>query len=133
MLEKPAVWVFGMLDMNTNKILMEVVSKRDADTLLPIIQTTVTKGTTIWSYQWKSYDGLTSIGYPHETVNHSVSFVAPNGVNTQRIEATWSLVKRWLAQRSIKSRSKLEEYLHEFCFRRNLAPNFGACWHLLNN
>ena len=129
----PAIWVFGILDMKSNRILMEIVRKRDADTLIPIIQTAVIQGTTVWSDGWGAYTNLPSYGYPHQTVNHSIQFVAANGINTQRIESTWSSVKRWLSKISITSREHLEEYLHEYCFRRNIAPDFATCWHLLNS
>ena len=133
MLLEPAVWVFGIYDMNSARILMEVVPQRDAQTLVPIIQSSVVPGTTIWSDQWGAYVNLQSCGYPHQTVNHKTQFVTPGGVNTQRIEAIWSAVKRWLTHRSITSRENLEEHLHEYCFRKNIARDFAQCWHSLNN
>ena len=86
MLIQPAVWVFRILDMNSNRLLMEVVPQRDAQILLSIFQSTVLKVTTFWSDQCHAYITLPSIGYPHQTMNHSIEFVAQNGVNTQRIE-----------------------------------------------
>ena len=33
--------------------------------------------------------------YEHRTVNHSLTFVAPNGIHTNSIESTWRAAK-WL-------------------------------------
>ncbi len=66
------------------------VKKRDANTLLPIIETHVRVGTMIHSDKWSAYNRLKSLGYEHNTINHSENFVNPeNGANTQKIESTW--------------------------------------------
>ena len=65
--------------------------RRDADTLLPVIQSTVAACSIIWSDRWRAYNDL---GYAHQTVNHSQQFVAANGVNTHIIEGCWSLCKQ---------------------------------------
>lgn len=127
-----AIWVFGIFDMNTDRVLMEIVEERNAETLLPIVRSTVMQGTTVWSDKWPAYGNLPMIGYRHETVNHSVEFVARNGVNTQTIEALWSAVKRRLCQCGLNSRDRLEDYIHEYCFRHNIASDFATCWHLIN-
>ena len=40
---------------------MEMVPRRDAGTLLPIIQQHVHNGTTIWSDEWSAYNSVTSL------------------------------------------------------------------------
>jgi hypothetical protein len=49
---------------------MQIVEKRDADTLVPIIQKYVKHGTIIWG----AYCKLDQIGFKHGTVNHSKEF-----------------------------------------------------------
>jgi hypothetical protein len=34
-------------------------------------------GTTIWSDEWRAYNGLNQLGFRHHTVNHSRHFVDP--------------------------------------------------------
>jgi hypothetical protein len=71
-------WVFGGIDQTTKEAFLVEVPRRDANTLLPIIQQRVLPGTTIWSDQWAAYRRLPAVtGMGHATVNHSVKFVAP--------------------------------------------------------
>ena len=74
---------------------MELVPRRDAATLLPIIQQHVLPGTTIWSDQWPAYNVSSLPGVAgHGVVNHSLHFVNPStGVNTQTVESYWNRVK----------------------------------------
>ena len=50
-------WVFGLADTSSKPAItyMETVDKRDAGTLLPIIQRVVKPGTIIHSDQWKAH------------------------------------------------------------------------------
>ena len=80
-------WVFGLVDTSQRPALgyMEIVPRRDAATLLPIIQQHVLPGTTIWSDDWAAYNRVAAIPgvAGHGVVNHSLHFVDPvTGVNT---------------------------------------------------
>jgi transposase-like protein len=87
-------WVFGMIERESGRVVLEAVEKRDRATLLPIIKKWVLPGTRIMSDMWKSYDTLGDEGYTHLTVNHSIQFLNPdNGACTNRIESTWRAVK----------------------------------------
>jgi len=73
------------------------VKRRDAATLLPIIQQFILPGTTIISDQWAAYGRINELPelYEHYTVNHSENFIDPEtGAHTQTIEGTWSHFKR---------------------------------------
>lgn len=54
------MWVFGMVDTSTSPATgyMEIVDKRDAATLLPIIQAVVQRGSTIHSDEWRAYNNI---------------------------------------------------------------------------
>lgn len=68
-------WVFGGVERESGESFFKVVEKRDAETLIPIIQENIREGTTIISDCWKAYSRLESLGYNHLTVNHSKEFV----------------------------------------------------------
>ena len=90
-------WVFGIADTSTKLAVtyMQTVAKRDAATLLPIIQKVVRPGSIVYSDEWRAYRQIQpKLGLQHETVNHSVNFVDPStGVHTQSIESYWAKTK----------------------------------------
>lgn len=66
-------WVLGMIEEGSEDFRMVLcpANKRDAITLLPLIQERVEEGTFIHTDKWGAYNGLSDIGYFHEVVNHS--------------------------------------------------------------
>ena len=60
-------WVFGLVDVSQQPALdyMEMVSRRDANTLLPIIQAHVLPGTTIYSDEWAAYKQVQNLPKRH--------------------------------------------------------------------
>ncbi len=82
-----------------SSIFFETVEKRDAPTLLPLIQKWVAPGSIIHTDYWKGYSRIVSLseGYTHLTVNHSENFVDPDtGCHIQGIESRWHAVKGYL-------------------------------------
>ena len=67
-------WVFGLVDISHEPALgyLEMVSRRDASTLLPIIQAHVLPQTIVYSDEWAAYNQVQSLPNvtSHSTVNH---------------------------------------------------------------
>ena len=112
-------WVFGLFDTSQQPALgyMEVVPRRNAQTLLPIIQGHTAPGTTIYSDEWRAYSTVHQLPNisSHSTVNHSLHFVDPStGVHTQHVESYWARVKwRFKSMKGVSSNQR-PSYLDEF-------------------
>ena len=111
-----------MVDVSHSPALgyMQIVPKRDASTLLPIIQQHVALGTIIHSDQWRAYNQVSSLPNvaSHDTVNHSIEFVdSVTGVHTENIESYWNRTKIKLKRMRGCHELELSGYLDEFMWR----------------
>ena len=70
--------------------------RRDARTLLPIIQRHVQPGSFVYTDEWAAYRQMQRVlGFNHQAVNHSVNFVDPvTGVHTQHADGATGLQQR---------------------------------------
>ena len=97
---------------------MELVDRRNAATHLPIIQHHVQPGTVVHSDEWAAYSQISSTGYTHSTINHSLLFVDPiTGTHTQHIESYWSRAKSKIKKIHGTTDNHLPEYLDEYMWR----------------
>lgn len=121
-------WIFGMMECKkqpddsykSGEVRLYIVERRNADTLLPIIRQNVQRGSLIWSDEWRAYSriGQDDDGLLHETVNHSIQFIAGDGAHTQNIERNWSSLKtRIIKNMKGTSPALLNSHLHEFMWR----------------
>ena len=94
-----------------------MVARRDAATLLPLIEDHVNQGTIIWSDSWAAYGGISQLPsvQGHSTVNHSIEFATTAGVHTNHIESYWNRAKIKLKRMRGCHRSQLPSYLDELC------------------
>ena len=109
-------WVFGGYDPQEKKGFLIPVARRDAGTLIPIIQQWIVPGSTIHSDMWAAYNQIGNIGYQHGTVNHTYNFVDPQtGVHTNRVEAMWMRAKnKFKAHHGATNRHMILDYMAEF-------------------
>jgi hypothetical protein len=120
----PEQWILGGYDQQTKHGFLVPVPRRDAATLLPIIQQWVLPNTEIWTDMWAAYNNIAQLGYQHGTVNHTHNFVDPvTGVCTNRVEAMWQRSKaKFKAQMGPSNRGMIPDYLSEFMW----AQRFGG-------
>ena len=84
---------------------MFVVQRRDAKTLIPIVQRNIKTGSDIHSDEWRAYKRLNEMGYNPFKVNHKENILNPlTGKHTQLVECLWGVNKRQLPNR-IRSKS----------------------------
>ena len=58
------------------------------------IERNVSRSSIIYTDEHRSYLGLNSAGYQHESICHSVGEYVRNQVHTNGIESFWALLKR---------------------------------------
>ena len=65
--------------------------KRDAATLLPLINRWILPGSVVYTDEWAAHNGLTAAAYTHHSANNSIQFVDPaTGVHTNTQEGLWA-------------------------------------------
>lgn len=125
-------WYFGGVERGSNRCFICPVDRRDAATLLPIIQLFILPGTIIMSDKWAAYNRIDQLPelYEHYSVNHSENFVDPDtGAHTQTIEGTWSQFKRRHKEDMGTARSHFLSYIYLFSWKRNFSGE-DAMYHL---
>lgn len=125
-------WFFGGVERGSGRCFIVPVPKRDAATLLPIIQQYIHPGTTIMSDKWAAYNRIDQLPelYEHYTVNHSENFVdSDTGAHTQTIEGTWAQFKRRHKEEMGTSRTHFLSYIYLFSWRRHFKGN-DSMYHL---
>ncbi|MGA2992929.1 MAG: IS1595 family transposase [Candidatus Korobacteraceae bacterium] len=86
--------VMGILDRNERKVRATVIPDLKRNTLQTQILDTVEQGSSVYTDEQRSYDGLAE-KYVHEIVNHMETYVKGR-VHTNGLENFWSLLKRGL-------------------------------------
>ena len=116
-LGRPQVWVFGLYERDSKKLLFIVLPKRDAYTLLNVIYEHVKQNSIIYSDCWSSYNRIKRLDkhFEHFTVNHDLFFVDPKtGIHTNGIESNWCSAKTPIKHIRGISRNYLQVILMNF-------------------
>ncbi len=115
--------VFGMLERG-GRAKAKVIKSRKRYELQAEIRKTVRSGSSIFSDELKSYDGLAT-DYEHAVINHAVKY-ADGNVHTNGMENFWSLLKRGLRGTYVSVEPfHLFRYLDEQCFRFNFRKDWN--------
>ena len=91
-------WVFGAVERESGRCMLQVVRNRRAQTLLPLIQQWCLPVTHVMSDGWAAYQNLAQFNggvYLHDVIVHQHNFVDPlhPDVHTQNIENLWMRAK----------------------------------------
>jgi len=115
--------VVGAVERQGN-VVAKVIPNTTSITLKSFIRTTVEKGSTVYTDEFRSYQGLND--YNHLSVNHSASEYVKEQAHTNGIESFWALLKRgYYGIYHYMSFKHLHRYINEFSFRYNTA-GFGT-------
>ena len=123
--------VIGAIERRTGRIALRIIKMRDDEHTDGFILDHVIGGSTVCTDGAKCYEGIDSFwGYRHVACNHSKFHFGP----TNRIEAVWSALKRFLKRTLGKPNSKfLPELLREFEARTNHPGIFDSPLNFLEN
>ncbi len=120
------VWIFGLVERETNRLLLFPVDRRDAAMLIPIIRSHVQPGSRIFSDGWAAYRELNDLGFEHFTVNHKVGFKKTYvneftgeelEVHTNTIEGCWKHAKQHFRRINGTSIGNFEGHMAEIMWR----------------
>ena len=116
-------WVLGLFDTQyaPARPYLQIVPRRNAQTLLPIIGRKVAPGSVLHTDCWAAYNrARRALRLQHFTINHSENFVDPvTRVHTQNAESGWNVAKwKFKKMRGNTNPQFLQEYLQEFMWRR---------------
>ena len=111
--------VFGMLQRD-GEVMTKIVENAQQQTLLPIIEANVSKGSTCHTDEHFSYRPLGSKGYKHETVEHGAKEYVRGNCHVNGLENFWKHLKSSIKGTHIHvSKKHLAKYAKEFEFRFN--------------
>lgn len=111
------IWVFGLIERVSKKCYMEVVERRDAETLFEVVSRVLHPETLIIGDSWRGYS-IIKRHFETLHINHRLHFVDPNNrnIHTNNIERLWRSVKnevRGICNINYKKSLKV------FCYKRN--------------
>ncbi len=111
--------IFGMKKRG-EKVYTQIVSNCSANEVVSIIKKLAPKESTIYSDEWKAYDGLVNAGYKkHYRVTHCKDIFANGRAHVNGIENFWGVAKsRMIKMRGIR-REKFNLHLKETEWRFN--------------
>lgn len=116
--------VIGMVERNTpqrpGRVIARVADNAKRETLHGLAKEYILPGSTVFTDDYVSYDGLEQHGYVHKRIRHSAKIYVSGDIHTQAIEGFWSLVKRGIGGVYHNVSAKmLQTYLDEYAFRYN--------------
>lgn len=111
--------VMGLVQRGGN-IRTTIIANERMETMLPIVQANVARGTTVSTDTHGAYSALRKLGYRHGKVNHNIDQWKSGIHCTNTIEGFWSHLKRGIkSTHASVSKQHLQRYVDEFSFRFN--------------
>lgn len=121
--EKPPIF---RISQRSREVAIQILANVKQATIAPLIKSTLTPGTLIFTDEYKIYARLIFWGYQHKSVCHAQGEYAQDEdgdgfdqVHVNTIEGFWSLLRSWLRPDRGISQEKLPLYLGLFEFVHN--------------
>jgi transposase-like protein len=122
------IWICGLVEGDTKRIILYPVQDRNATTLLPLIKKHVAPGSRIFSDGWQAYKTLNDEGFQHFTVIHKHEFKRQYqnlqtgekvSAHTNEIEGAWKHANDHFRRMNGTQKSNFESHLCEVVFRNH--------------
>ena len=111
--------VLGMRERGGRTIAMPIQGTT-AETLQTEICANIQQGSILHTDEHRSYEGINTKNFSHETINHSSGEYVRGDVSTNGMESVWAVLKRGLHGVYHHASDKhLARYVDEFTFRLN--------------
>lgn len=117
------VGIFGIRSRQTGKVWATIIpGDIKQENAIPVIQSMIAPGSTIYSDGFGAYALLRHLGYKHRIVYHAHTFASSYGVNTNGIESFWRFLRHFFRSKRTIGRKLYPIYLKEAVFRFNTRP-----------
>jgi len=121
------IWVAGILERATGKIMLYQVDDKSKGSLIPPIQENVPHGSFVYSDSLPTYNRLNTLEYSHYTVNHSArEFSRLENINGETInvhintlEGINHAVRQAFKNKSSRNSERVDLILAELMYRRS--------------
>lgn len=126
---RDTVWIVGMIEENSNHLILEVLPDRRIQTFTSFFTRHLLPGSVIKSDGYPSYpQAVRNSNCTHVVINHSEGFVNENGDHTNLIENVWSHLKTELRTRRGVMFRNMQKFVEEFIImkRNNSVRNREA-------
>lgn len=116
---KGKITVLGIVERGGN-LIAKVVPNSKIETLYPIINENVKRGSHVYTDEHISYRSLKHQGFQHQQVNHKSKEWVRGDAHTNTIDGFWAMLKRGIRGTHIHISPKhVEKYIGEFEYRYN--------------
>jgi transposase-like protein len=117
--QEDKIVVLGLVERD-GKVVATQIPDTKAQTIVPLIEKHVKKGSTMLTDEWYAYGQLHLKGYEHKSVQHNLKIYVVGDTHTNTIENFWSVLKRGLyGIYHYTSKKHIDRYLAEFSARYN--------------
>ncbi|KAG0420593.1 hypothetical protein EQH57_0084 [Dictyocoela roeselum] len=113
-------WLIGGIEeKNRNNVFLEIISNRQAPTILDVFRRNLNSGSIIITDGYPSYpSAVKDFKSKHIIVPHTEGFTNKEGDNTNMIENLWSHLKVEYKIRRGIMRHRMKDFIYEFYFKK---------------
>lgn len=111
--------VVGIVERQGRIVARKTINVR-ARTLMPMLQKSVARGSTVYTDEFGSYNHVRDFGYRHHRIQHAARVYVVGDIHTNTVDGFWSLLKRGIngVYHSVSAKH-LQSYIDEYSFRYN--------------